>query len=61
MSVWKLSVGTAGAIGIRKLKTDALPTTAYIMLGEKCTRNCAFCAQARESTAAAKFLSRVAC
>ena len=60
MSVWKLSVGTAGAIGIRKLKTDALPTTAYIMLGEKCTRNCAFCAQARESTAAAKFLSRVA-
>jgi lipoyl synthase len=60
MSIWKLSIGTAGAIGIRKLKTDALPTTAYIMLGEKCTRNCAFCAQARESTAAAKFLSRVA-
>ncbi|MDD4320748.1 MAG: radical SAM protein [Acidaminococcaceae bacterium] len=60
MSSWKLSIGTAGAIGIRKLKTDALPTTAYIMLGEKCTRNCAFCAQAHTSTAAAKFLSRVA-
>ncbi len=60
MSSWKLSIGTAGAIGIRKLKTAALPTTAYIMLGEKCTRNCAFCAQASASTAAAKFLSRVA-
>lgn len=60
MNSWKLSIGTAGAIGIRRLKTDALPTTAYIMLGEKCTRNCLFCAQARESTAAAKFLSRVA-
>ena len=59
MSKWKLSIGTAGAVGLRKLKTNALPTTAYIMLGEKCTRNCAFCAQARESTAAAKFLSRV--
>lgn len=60
MSSWKLSIGTAGVIGIRKLKTDALPTTAYIMLGEKCSRNCSFCAQARESTAAAKFLSRIA-
>lgn len=60
MSSWKLSVGTAGAIGIRKLKTDALPTTAYIMLGEKCVRNCAFCAQAHTSTAATRFLSRVA-
>ena len=60
MSEWKLSIGTAGAVGSRKLKTDVLPTTAYIMLGERCTRNCAFCAQARESTAGSKFLSRVA-
>ena len=60
MSGWKLSIGTAGAVGSRQLKIDALPTTAYIMLGEHCTRNCAFCAQARESTAQSKFLSRVA-
>ena len=59
MSNWKLSAGTAAAAGIRKLKTDALPTTAYIMLGEKCLRNCAFCAQARESSSAKKFLSRI--
>lgn len=57
---WKLSIGTAGALGLRRLKTDAPPTTAYLMLGERCSRNCAFCAQARESTAGAKFLSRVA-
>ena len=60
MQDWKLSIGTAGAIGLRHLKTDAPPTTAYIMLGERCLRNCAFCAQARASTAGAKFLSRVA-
>ena len=57
---WKLSIGTAAALGLRQLKTDYLPTTAYIMLGEKCLRNCSFCAQARESSADAKFLSRVA-
>jgi hypothetical protein len=33
MQDWKLSIGTAGAIGLRHLKTDAPPTTAYIMLG----------------------------
>lgn len=60
MNDWKLSIGTAGAVGLRHLKTDAPPTTAYIMLGERCIRNCAFCAQARTSTAGAKFLSRVA-
>ena len=60
MQDWKLSIGTAGAVGLRHLKTDAPPTTAYIMLGERCLRNCAFCAQARASTAGAKFLSRVA-
>lgn len=60
MKDWKLSIGTAGAVGLRHLKMDAPPTTAYIMLGERCVRNCAFCAQARLSTAESKFLSRVA-
>ena len=60
MSEWKLSIGTAGAVGARQLKIDALPTTAYVMLGEHCMRNCAFCAQARDSTSQSKFLSRVA-
>lgn len=59
-SQWKLSIGTAGAVGRRKLKIDALPTTAYVMLGERCLRNCAFCSQARDSKTQSNFLSRVA-
>ncbi len=59
MSVWKLSAGTAGVIGKKSLKTDAPPTTAYIMLGEKCRNNCGFCSQARDSGARRDLLARV--
>lgn len=59
MTCWKLSAGTAGVIGRQKLKNEAPPTTAYIMIGEKCRNNCGFCAQARDSRAAANLLSRV--
>ncbi len=38
---------------------DAVPTTAYLMLGERCLQECAFCAQARDSHADAAALSRV--
>ena len=34
MNLWKISAGTACVIGKKKIKADALPTTAYIMLGE---------------------------
>lgn len=59
MNVWKLSAGTASVIGKKQIKTDVLPTTAYIMLGEKCQHNCQFCAQSRDSGARADMLSRV--
>lgn len=59
MNVWKLSAGTASVIGKKVIKTDAAPTTAYIMLGEKCRNNCRFCAQARESKAKDSLLSRI--
>lgn len=39
---------------------DARPTTLYAMLGENCLGACRFCAQARDSDADPKFLSRVA-
>ncbi len=55
----RCSIGTAKVLGLKSLKIDALPTTAYLMAGEKCHFNCAFCAQARESTARADLLSRV--
>ena len=35
------------------------PTTAYIMVGESCLNNCAFCTQARDSTSKADLLGRV--
>ncbi|HVJ48226.1 radical SAM protein [Desulfitobacterium sp.] len=55
----RCSLGTAKVLGLRKVKVDALPTTAYLLLGERCKFNCAFCAQARESGARADLLSRV--
>lgn len=59
MKLWKLSAGTACVIGKKQMKADVLPTTAYIMLGEKCQNNCQFCAQSRDSEARANLLSRV--
>jgi len=35
------------------------PTTAYLMVGERCSRDCGFCAQARSSSAGDTLLSRV--
>ena len=59
MSIWKLSAGTAGVIGRIKVKNEAPPTTAYVMIGEKCRNNCRFCAQSRGSQAKSSLLSRV--
>ncbi len=59
MKPWRLSAGTAGVLGIKRAKNGALPTTAYVMLGENCRNNCRFCAQASGSAAKDGFLSRV--
>ncbi|EGO62060.1 radical SAM protein [Acetonema longum] len=59
MNFWKLSAGTAGLIGQKPVKTDAPPTTGYIMLGEKCGNNCRFCSQSRQSQAKDNLLSRI--
>ncbi len=55
----RCSIGTAKVLGLKKVRVDALPTTAYLMVGERCHFNCAFCAQARESNSRADLLSRV--
>ena len=55
----RVSVGTAGVLGLAEVRMDAVPTTAYLMLGERCVMNCAFCAQARDSHAPAQALSRI--
>jgi len=56
---WRVSSGSAVVLGLRPMVMDAAPTTAYLMLGERCGRNCAFCTQARESQAPSDALSRV--
>ncbi|HJX38106.1 MAG TPA: radical SAM protein, partial [Anaerolineae bacterium] len=55
----KVSSGTLGVLGMVDSRLDALPTTAYLMVGGRCSRDCGFCAQARSSTASAMALSRV--
>lgn len=55
----RVSLGTAEVLGLRRLKQPHPPTTAYLMWGEKCRRNCAFCAQARDASSRADMLSRV--
>ncbi len=54
----RISYGTAVKMGLIKGKMLAEPTTAYIMLGEKCYSNCSFCAQRREARKEG-YLSRV--
>ncbi len=43
------SIGTLGALGLRRMNMAAMPTTAYIMVGDRCSSNCAFCTQRREN------------
>jgi biotin synthase-related radical SAM superfamily protein len=55
----RVSIGTAGILGLRQVPMAVAPTTAYLMLGGRCAMNCAFCAQARESESGDEALSRV--
>jgi lipoyl synthase len=59
--VIRVSVGTASVLGLLNSKLDAEPTTAYLMTYRdgKCTANCSFCPQARESSSKTELLSRV--
>ncbi|MEG6586132.1 radical SAM protein [Dendrosporobacter sp. 1207_IL3150] len=59
MSMWRLSAGTANIIGKKKAATHVHPSTAYIMIGEKCRNNCKFCAQSQGSSSANNRLSRI--
>lgn len=57
----RVSIGTAGVLGLLKLHSDAEPTTAYLMTytQRNCRANCAFCPQARQSSSSKELLSRV--
>jgi biotin synthase len=57
----RVSIGTAGLLGLLRLHCDAEPTAAYLMTYTvgSCRANCAFCPQARQSTSSKRLLSRV--
>ncbi|MBN1641829.1 MAG: radical SAM protein [Anaerolineae bacterium] len=55
----RVSIGTAGVLGLVKVPMAVAPTTAYLLVGDRCVMNCAFCAQAHESHASGDALSRV--
>ena len=56
-----VSTGSAIVLGLLKGKLDAKPTTAYLLMcrNEKCSANCSFCPQAKESKGRGDRLSRV--
>jgi biotin synthase len=57
----RVSLGTAIVLGLIRSRLDAAPTTAYLMthVPSRCSANCVFCPQARESTSDLNRLSRV--
>jgi biotin synthase-related radical SAM superfamily protein len=57
----RVSIGTATVLELIKGKLDCAPTTAYLMTYKegKCSANCGFCPQARESKSSTELLSRV--
>ena len=57
----RVSLGTAICLGLLKGKIDANPSTAYLMIyiDGKCSANCGFCPQAKNSKGNSDMLSRV--
>ncbi|MFY9385006.1 MAG: radical SAM protein [Dethiobacteria bacterium] len=55
----RVSLGTAACLGLTRMRSEALPTTAYLLHGEGCLMNCAFCPQAREAGGKAGRLGRI--
>ena len=54
-----VSLGTAAVLGLKRARLQETPTTGHFLFGEKCSNNCAFCAQASGATAGPHHLSRV--
>ncbi len=55
----RLSLGTAALLDLVRLRTESVPTTAYLLHGEGCRMNCTFCPQAREAGGRGDRLGRV--
>ena len=57
----RVSIGSAIILGLLKGRLDAKPTTVYLLIcrNEKCSANCGFCSQSRNSIGRADRLSRI--
>ncbi|MDR0797784.1 MAG: radical SAM protein, partial [Nitrososphaerota archaeon] len=57
----RVSLGTAICLGLLEDKMDVTPTTAYLMIytNGKCSANCGFCSQAKNSKSSTNMLSRI--
>ncbi len=55
----RLSAGTAAVAGLCALRSKAKPSTAYLLVGEACARQCAFCPQGQASLGPSRFVSRI--
>ncbi len=57
----RVSIGSAIIMGLLEGKLDAEPTTAYLMTHKlgRCTANCGFCPQAKNSQSKTELLSRI--
>jgi biotin synthase-related radical SAM superfamily protein len=45
MKTIRVSLGSAAALGLKKVRIDCLPTTIYLMTPGKCRAHCLFCSQ----------------
>lgn len=59
MELLQISAGTASVLGLKPIKQDHLPTSAYLLVGERCRFSCAFCSHSREAQGSLLYLSRL--
>ena len=55
----RASIGTLTVLGLRDIRMEAAPTTAYLMIGGQCSSDCAYCGQGRNVAGDHSRLSRI--
>lgn len=55
----RASIGTLAVLELGQIRMAAVPTTAYLMIGTKCTGGCAYCGQGRGAVGDHSHLSRI--
>ncbi|HWQ21290.1 MAG TPA: radical SAM protein [Clostridia bacterium] len=55
----RASIGTLAVLGLRQIRMDAVPTTAYLMTSGRCSGDCAYCGQGQGAVGDHDRLSRI--